>query len=333
MDQAVVITTINPPTRAVLTIATQISDWQLLVVGDRKTQADWAADNTVFLSVDAQTKAFPDFAKHLPENHYARKNIGYLHALHAGAKVIAETDDDNIPYEDFLTSVDRDVRAERLTGTGWVNIYREFVDTRGTQPIWPRGLPLDVINQGQEEEGRRERGEWDCAVLQFLADGDPDVDAFYRLTTTHDTHFRRGRMVLGSGAFCPFNSQNTVWYPETFPLLYLPSHVSFRMTDIWRSLIAQACIYAAGSHVAFCEPTVWQDRNPHDLMRDFNDEVVGYQNNRAIMTALNDLNLEPGWDAVPANLRRCYTTMIEHGWMTPRELTLLDAWLAALPDR
>ena len=47
------------------------------------------------------------------------------------------------------------------------------------------------------------------------------------------------------------------------------------MTDIWRSFVAQRIAWTNNWSVLFDEPTVWQERNEHDLMRDFRDEVPG----------------------------------------------------------
>jgi hypothetical protein len=73
-----------------------------------------------------------------------------------------------------------------------------------------------------------------------LADENPDVDAIYRLTLPLPIIFNKANNVaLGNNSFCPFYSQNRTWFKEAFPLLYLSSHCSFRMTDIWRSFVAQ----------------------------------------------------------------------------------------------
>lgn len=80
----------------------------------------------------------------------------------------------------------------------------------------------------------------ECPIQQGLADNNPDVDAIYRLILPFPTIFRKGRKVaLGNNSWSPFNSQNTTWWKKAFPLLYLPSYCSFRMTDIWRSFVAQ----------------------------------------------------------------------------------------------
>ena len=170
-----------------------------------------------------------------------------------------------------------------------------------------------------------------CPIQQGLADGDPDVDAIYRLLLPLPLSFQPGTAIaLGAGSWCPFNSQNTTWWRDAFPLLYLPAYCSFRMTDIWRSFVAQRIAWANGWSILFHEPTVWQERNEHNLMRDFKDEVPGYLHNTAICEALAALNLKPGVAHLGANLRSCYEKLVEQRWVGEQELELLDAWIADL---
>ena len=142
------------------------------------------------------------------------------------------------------------------------------------------------------------------------------------------------RVALGRGSWCPTNSQATLHYRRAFPLLYLPAHCSFRMTDIWRGLIAQRIGWECGWHTLFREPTVRQQRNEHDLMRDFADEIPGYLHNKAIASILEALPLVPGEGAIAQNLRQCYAAMVQAGHVGKAELPLLDIWLddlATLP--
>jgi hypothetical protein len=161
------------------------------------------------------------------------------------------------------------------------------------------------------------------------------VDAIYRLAFPLPQNFRSDRRVaLGSGSWCPFNSQNTAWWPETYPLLYLPAHCSFRMTDIWRSFVAQRIAWANGWSILFHEPTVWQDRNDHSLMRDFADEVPGYLHNRAMGAALAELNIQPGTEHLGDNLRMCYETLVKRGWVGADEMALsTPGWLISRRSR
>ncbi len=171
----------------------------------------------------------------------------------------------------------------------------------------------------------------DAPIQQGLADNSPDVDAIWRLVLDVPFTFERGpSILLPAGAWCPFNSQSTWWWREAYPLLYLPSHCSFRMTDIWRSFIAQRCLWELGCGVVFHAPEVIQDRNPHDLMRDFKDEIPGYQRNRELASVLENLTLRAGQEHVGENIRLCYGALIERNFFPEQELELVDLWLRDL---
>jgi len=208
-----------------------------------------------------------------------------------------------------------------------VNVYRYFSDVN----IWPRGFPLTEVQGDRAKYEQLTVREADCPIQQGLADRNPDVDAVYRLLFPLPQSFRTDRrVVLGPGAWCPFNSQNTTWWADAFPLLYLPAHCSFRMTDIWRGFVAQRIAWTNGWSILFHEPTVRQDRNEHDLMRDFKDEIPGYLMNRNISDRLDKLELAVGRNQIRDNLRRCYAALIEMGAVGAGELALLDLWLEDL---
>ena len=110
--------------------------------------------------------------------------------------------------------------------------------SRRDQLVWPRGFPLQLIRDEKTYEHNCEaKVEMvDAPIQQGLADHVPDVDAIWRLVADHDVYFNRNPSVwLPLGSWCPFNSQSTWWWPVAYPLMYLPSYCSFRMTDIWRS--------------------------------------------------------------------------------------------------
>ena len=100
------------------------------------------------------------------------------------------------------------------------------------------------------------------------------------------------------------------------------------MTDIWRSFVAQRIAWANGWSILFHEATVWQERNPHDLMRDFEDELPGYLHNADIGRELAALTIQPGLENIPAGLRLCYRRLCEMKLIDTKELPLLEAWLA-----
>jgi hypothetical protein len=70
-----------------------------------------------------------------------------------------------------------------------------------------------------------------------------------------------------------------------------------------------------------------QERNEHNLMLDFEDEIPGYLHNTDIREALEGLVLEPSIDKIGDNLRICYEKLVSMSLIEPKELELLDAWL------
>lgn len=305
----IVITTINEPNKA-------IEEWSkkspCIIIGDKKTP-DWKHEN--YYSIERQSELDFEILKHLPLNHYSRKNIGYLLAM--GEDKIYDTDDDNYPNDNWKERELR-VSAREPKSGDWCNIYR--LVTSGN--IWPRGFSLkhlQDIPKCPEIEDEPEQF-FDCPIQQGLADINPDVDAIWRLAEPREVYFWYKKSFV-TKKWCPFNSQSTWWFPEAYPLMYLPVYASFRMTDIWRSFVAQRCLRG----ICFHSPSeVYQDRNPHDLIKDFADEIPGYLNNHLIAERLDKLVLG---DDIYYNMRICYWELINMGILPANELTTLNSWI------
>jgi len=137
-------------------------------------------------------------------------------------------------------------------------------------------------------------------------------------------------LYLKKDVWCPFNSQSTWWFPEAFALMYLPVNASFRMTDIWRSFVAQRCLWELDMGVTFHSPSeVYQDRNEHDLLKDFEDEIPGYLNNDRIVQILDGLELKKkGAKNVCDNLLTCYLELIKNNILPNKEQGAVMAWIS-----
>lgn len=323
---SVVVTSISQPNAVLHEIAKAAAakSVSFIVVGDTKSPADFQLEDCSFFSIEEQKALAFRYASVCPDKSYARKNIGYLIAISEGANTIIETDDDNFPKEGFLAPRHEIVRGRVVESEGWLNAYSLFTEKR----IWPRGYPLENL---QSDRQLCTAGYEDvfCPIQQGLADENPDVDAIFRLLFPLPISFDDAPpVVLRAGQWCPFNSQNTVFFREVFPLLYLPATCSFRMTDIWRSFVAQRILWTCGWSVSFHKATVWQDRNEHDLIRDFADECSGYVNNRRIAEAFAKLDLSGGPEAICQNMLRCYEELLRLELVGSLELKLLSAWIA-----
>jgi hypothetical protein len=323
-DTYVVITSIFAPTKAVAKIATMPA-YQLVVAGDKKSPVDWQADQVKYLSVVDQENQGFRLSEKLPFNHYGRKMMGYLHAIQAGAQVIVDTDDDNIPYDGWQFPSFEGIYETSPIGKGFVNIYKNFT----SHHVWPRGYPLDLILDDNHNLKSAELTQSDAkiGIWQGLADSDPDVDAIYRLIDNTEIFFdKRAPIVLAEGTLCPFNSQNTAVRRELFALLYLPAYVTFRFTDILRGLVAQPILWAHGYRLGFTEATVLQERNPHDYVKDFESEIPCYLTPNRVIAAVQRA-IDPA-NMVGENLRLAYAELAKEDIVTPQELELLDLWLA-----
>ncbi|MEO1563105.1 MAG: STELLO glycosyltransferase family protein [Pseudomonadota bacterium] len=295
----------------------------LFVAGDRKTPEDWHFDGAEYLSLKDQGEIAPKLAEALPIDHYCRKMFAYLAAIRSGTEVIIDTDDDNLPKPNWGFP-EFDGHFDQLgTQEPFLNIYQWFTDA----PVWPRGLPLDLI-QTQHSKAT-EQTPAKVGVWQGLADGDPDVDAVYRLTNNTPVTFEpRAPIILPKGVVCPFNSQNTATRRELFALLYLPAFVTFRFTDILRGLVAQPIMWVHGYSLGFTEATVFQDRNDHDFMKDFASEISMYLQTRQVVELVKNV-VRPA-ESIENNLFAAYETLAREGIIEDAELKSLDAWLNAL---
>lgn len=301
--------------------------FDFIVAGDKKSPKIFKLPGCEFLDIETQKQLPFSLAKLLPDNCYSKKNIAYLQAIKQQHTVLVDTDDDNDPLDGFWAQREARLKGVLIEAEGWVNIYNYFSNER----IWPRGFSLNHIKSSIPGIAQKNEEPVFCPIQQGLADGDPDIDAISRLTTPLPIYFKkRGNIVLGKQSICPFNSQNTTWFAEAFPLLYLPSYCSFRMTDIWRSFIAQRILWENNWGLAFHNSTVYQDRNVHNLLKDFEDEVVGYLRNEELMKLLCGLKLKPGEKHLGDNLVLCYEVLIENDYFDARELELVKSWISDL---
>lgn len=325
MTNFVVLTTIFQPTDAILRLASNCDNY-IIVAGDRKTPENWSIKNAA-AKVDLikhDCSIGSKLEKVLPFNHYSRKMLGYIFAANNGANVIYETDDDNYPKDNWympdFASAEKFVAQDR----GFVNIYKYFSDS----DIWPRGFPLELINDEKSviNENELQISDLKIGIYQGLVDNEPDVDAIYRLLKNNKCVFdNKPSLALSKGTICPFNSQNTFTRRELFPLLYLPSTVTFRFTDILRGLIAQPLMWNEGFHLCFTKATAIQERNVHNYLKDFESEIPCYLlAQRVVNIAIN--SIKPA-NSLKDNMFSVYESLLAENIVKKEELNILQAWL------
>ncbi|XP_072023850.1 uncharacterized protein [Amphiura filiformis] len=304
-DNWAVVTTINYPTKAVKSMAS-LPNWCLVIVADTKTPLESTYLSKIgmknnsnyskiikYLSVKEQTILYPLLSEIIPLNSFGRKNIGYMYAIHHKAKLIWDFDDDNdgiADLNDFKKPFDH-VKVCKHSQNILLNPYPYFGDKETR--TWPRGFPLQYIKSNETlPKLCTSRRNVQLGILQSLANNQPDVDAIYRMTRDVPFNFRASPtshrpLVLPRGTYAPFNAQATLWFAPAFAYMALPLSVNGRVSDIWRSYIAQYFLHSKNIRLAFSSPYVIQDRNAHDILRDFNAELDLYQKSKQFVEFLS----------------------------------------------
>jgi len=283
----------------------KLKGWAVVLVGDTKTPSNWQHPNCVFLSIEIQKQL--GFSTHelLPYGHYTRKTMGYLYAVQHGAETIYETDDDNAfidGIEENVLSLNESASSEKAyfldssiqsveqfeiirnannnaENQITVNPYEYF----GESTLWPRGYPLRLIGDELSVDNTRPQLIRPL-IQQGLANGDPDMDAIFRLTRSNrhkriSVRFQQKKPVsIPHSLLVPFNSQNTLFHYEAFWGLWIPMTTTFRVCDIWRGYFVQRLLWelTPTATLTFHSPSVLQLRNPHNYLKDFQDELPLY---------------------------------------------------------
>ena len=328
----IVVTTINYPTKALKKLS-ELDGWQLIVIGDKKTPLDWHLDNCIYLGVKEQLALHYKIIDLLPWNHYSRKNIGYLYAIEHGAEVVYDTDDDNILIDSNLVVLPKDEQTLIYSGSESVmNPYIYF----GSNLLWPRGYPLSKILTngvflGQEKSFSLSTDNIRPYIQQGLANLDPDVDAILRLTKGVGTIVfddSKKPISLPKQCLCPFNTQNTIIHHEAFWGLLIPITTAFRVCDIWRGYWAQRLLWDIDGNICFTKATVVQERNEHNLIHDFIDEIDLYTNVEPLISLLLDWKSDN--KSFFCRMQELTDSMIAKDFYKKKERHVLDAWLEDL---
>jgi len=324
---SLIITTINKPNKVIkkyLSICTK-HKIDYIIIGDKKTPI--YPKKYGLISTLLQKKIKFNIINKLPYNSYSRKNIGYLLAMKKQTEIIVETDDDNYPKDNFFKNLSINKKITQLSGPKWINILKVFSDKN--DKIWPRGYPLSLINKQQKLKKKYLNI---CSpIQQRMIDGNPDVDAIFRLSNQFKFYkFKDANYSIDSKSVCPFNTQNTVWHKIAFPLMYLPSYCTMRSTDIWRGFVALRVLKNYSWNISFLKSTVIQERNKHDLMNDFEQELPIYKDTILFNSVLENTKLNKRHDHMLINIYKCYEALVKNKIIEQRELTLLRAWLLDL---
>ena len=328
-NKCIIITTINKPNENI-NYYSKLENWDLIIVGDLKTEDELFKNiKCIYLGLKEQKTLYPSLFNKISLNSYTRKMFGYLYAINNKYSIIYDTDDDN-KYINNLDLYNINSSKKLLTTEeGFINIYKLYTNDN----IWPRGIPpnhkciklipsTNNITDDFIKLQNNENNENTISVIQGLVNNDPDVDAYYRININNKSFYFDDidkDIILGKYSVSPINTQNTFWQDSTmFYAMYLPVSVTFRYTDILRGFIALFQIWKNNKNIKFTKATAYQDRNVHDLNKDYESEVPMYETAEKVIDLLNNNK--------NATMKEIYYILAENNIVSYNEIEILDEW-------
>ena len=260
--------------------------------------------DSIYLSVEEQKKwlkPFPELEEIIPYNSGNRRNIGYLIAVQRGADMIIVIDDDSfVGEDDFFTGHKIVGSQEELptvsSSSGWFNVC-SLLDTVPPRVIYPRGYPYAQRFKNEVISTSSEGGR--IMINAGLWFEDPDVDAVTRLNEKVRTvALNTSRVTLAIGTWSPINTQNTAFHRELLACAYfvvmgvpIQGIAIDRYGDIWSGYFARKVIDSMGDKVAYGIPVTVHKRNPHNLLKDLQQELWGMILTEDLIEALSSIRL------------------------------------------
>lgn len=346
-----VMTTILEVNEAVVNFVKKDREVSLVVIGDQKTKhEEWYTfqekyrEAVVYLSPSDQRRLPFSALHHVPWNHFGRKSVGFLYAIAGGCEQIYDFDDDNHLYSpegfDKIHNWKRYELKATANSVHVFNPYPFFQPTNGTF-IWPRGFPLQFIRDQNNyivpsQSFALHDADGDdfesVAVIQSLANHDPDVDAIYRMTKPLPISFHREETILipPQGVYTPWNAQAVLVSEAAFFGLLLPVTVTGRVSDIWRSYITTRLLWETRHNIGFASAFVTQYRNPHSYMVDFADEDDLYHRVDDLLKALASWTSNGHTTLESAYLNLIHKLVKESEILGSNDLRLAKAWVKDL---
>lgn len=276
MKKYIVTTTINKPTKATLKFVdiAKRDGWTFVVVGDTKTpHEEYEKLDLVYLSPEKQEQLYPELSGIIGWKTIQRRNVGFVYAYQNGAEVIATVDDDNIPYEDWGKDlyVGKEIEVDYYENTEF-DVFDPLSVTNHSH-LWHRGYPIESL-QIKNRVMYKGKHKITPLVQADLWDGDPDIDAMCRLSFKPMVKFET-TAPYASSQISPFNSQNTFIHRSAIKHYAVWPFVG-RMDDIWGGYYLQHVI--GKDKLIYNRASVYQDRNVQDLIKNLENEIIGYRN-------------------------------------------------------
>lgn len=350
-----VIATASVPSES-LRRQSKLSGWCMVMVVDNDSDCQkWRSalvGNKLVACLDQRglEKIAHPLANALPKSLIARKNLGYLYAIQHGARVVWDFDDHTLlKFWMPGAAPDGPLYIDDAIKNGKIDTIQPYAHSSlvynpysllssSSDVLWPRGFPLRYIRENKQPSTNLATLQVDSssiAVLQSVSDINPDLDAIYRLTRPTPISFKRTLetkpTVLPVGTMSPYNSQATLHFHAGFWALLLPTTVHNRISDIWRSYIAQRLLWDVGLCVGFMpRPIVTREPNSTDVMDDYVAESVLHSKSEHLIEFLQHWKSDAS--SLVERTEELWIALYNEGYIEQQDVIILQLWLQSLLD-
>jgi len=316
--------------------------WCCVIVGkNQSTNHGVQIEGCLYLGPKEQRSLPYEYSQLVPPNNlYGMKNIGYLFAIHHGAKVIFDGDEynifirPNIPL--LLESASKTLKIQMAQTRGtFLNPYLAFGPNIYAQP---RGFPLpketstNMSNEcsipiNLEQSSTQDASGFSIGIIQILADS-PDQNGLERVSQRRRVRFtnpcKYDMMVLPPGVASPYNNQATLHMYASFFGLHLPITINEYLADIWRGYFTQGLLWKLGITVAIQKPFTVRKQKFVEKM----DSLSEYNANQKILSAVDFITKwTPSSTSLPELMQELAIEFYEREYWEEADVLLLKAWI------
>ena len=294
MKKMIVTTSINPVTDAIK-LYDAMEDWELLVIGDKKTPVDYYSGllSGKFLPWTYVEATYPDLVRLIGWNSVRLgRMVAFIEAYRRGADILASVDDDVMPDDDWGKNVvlGKEVKATEcipasdLCFDPWFDAWDEYYQ-------WPRGYPIEEIGNRRVEKVKRNQSITPLVQVDFCR-GDSDVDATFRIAGEEEHGFvPQCDDLQFADMFSPINTQNTFIHRSVIKDFYANIPFIGRADDIWAGYIFQA-LHQKSTIYGPPSATHEQERTIQSIVDDLEDEIFMYRNTYKFLQSIKENGVE-----------------------------------------
>ncbi len=222
---------------------------------------------------------------------WARRNIALLEALKDNPDYVLIIDDDNRPLKDYFQKWFRLITENAAQVLDVSSTWFNYLDSGNSMShFYPRGYPIPERGKNNQVVLKPQNIDFnDIYVFQGISLGDPDIDAFARISDPTNLPLTNVNIYNYAvrDKWSPYNTQNTLFKREIAPLAFTWPKAG-RYEDIYSSFVWQHYAFNKKKYMHVGDSINWQERGIRDNFRDFQLEYEGYLYAKEVCKAIQD---------------------------------------------